>query len=119
MHHIFITEEDDYGEAGLKPIKGFVAARTLSVDDQLAGRSEGLEDVIPGQEDNSPLNGFFSSLLLSEMDSNQDGLLTVEEIDRGFAEWYSDWCVAEDGVLTEKQIKSGLSFTVSAMQASR
>jgi len=114
------TEDDDYGsESGLKPIKGFVAARTLSVDDQLAGRSEGLEDVIPGMKEFNPLDGFFSSLLLAEMDSNQDGFLAVEEIDQGFARWYSAWCNEEEGVLTEKHIKSGLSHTLSDMQANR
>jgi len=112
------TQDDDYKpESGLKPIKGFVSARTLSVDDQLAGRSEGLEDVIPGEEEFNPLNGFFSSLLLSQMDFNQDGLLAMEEIDQGFAQWYSSWCSEPDGVLTEKQIKTGLSLTLSAMRA--
>jgi len=114
------NEDDSYvAESGLKPIKGFVAARTVSVDDQLAGRAEGLEDVIPGTKESSPLDGFFSSLLLSQMDSNKDGLLTEEEIDQGFAQWYSSWSSEGGGVLTEKQLKASLSRTLSDMQASR
>ena len=74
-----------------KPIKGFVAARTKSVDDQLAGRSEGLDDVHREAEKTPDNNIWVARLFLSAMDSDDDGKISELEFNRGFNTWFSQW----------------------------
>jgi len=98
----------------VKPIRGFVVERTKSVEDQLAGRSDGLEDVLPGETVKDPYRSFFSSFIIAALDKDKDGHLTEKEIDQGFAEWYASWNKEDTESLTDKELKAGLT---AAMQS--
>lgn len=99
-----------------KPIKGFVAARTISVEDQLAGRSEGLDDGYLATEEKTPSNRkWVARIFISEMDVDGDEKLSELEFSRGFDNWYSKW-KEESGPLTEKDVKRGLNRAISSMQ---
>lgn len=99
-----------------KPIKGFVAARTVSVEDQLAGRSEGLDDGYRAEEQEPRNNRRVARLFLFAMDADGDELLSEEEFSKGFKIWFSEWKTENAEALTEKDIKQGLSRTISSMQ---
>ena len=98
-----------------KPIKGFVAARTISVDDQLAGRSEGLDDGYVAGGDTPGNWKWASRIFLSEMDANDDGKLSELEFKQGFDSWYQSWKTEDPEALSEKDIKRGLSLAISSM----
>lgn len=97
-----------------KPIKGFVAARTISVDDQLAGRSEGLSD--EDAENNGTRNwNWVAGIFLVSMDRNGDGELSRDEFYEGFDNWYKSWQFDSEK-LSEKDLKRGLNGEISSMR---
>jgi len=98
-----------------KPIKGFVAARTISVDDQLAGRSEGLDDGYIAGEDTPGNWKWAARIFLSEMDADNDGKLSEPEFHQGFDSWYEKWKTEDPEALSEKDIKRGLSLAMTSM----
>lgn len=100
-----------------KPIKGFVAARTISVEDQLAGRSQGLDDGYLATAEKTPSNRKrVARIFISEMDVDGDEKLSELEFSRGFDNWYRKWKQEETGSLTEKDVKRGLNRAMSSMQ---
>ena len=99
-----------------KPIKGFVAARTKSVDDQLAGRSEGLDDGYMAAEKEPSNRKWVARLFISEMDQDGDEKLSGQEFRGGFESWFSQWKQEDGEALSEKDVKLGLNRALSAMQ---
>ncbi len=99
-----------------KPIKGFVAARTISVEDQLAGRSEGLDDGYRAEEEEPRNNGWVAGLFIFALDTDGDEMLSEAEFIQGFNKWYSDWKMENSEALSEKDIKRGLSKLISSIQ---
>jgi hypothetical protein len=93
----------------LKPIKAFVKARTVSLSDQLAGRSEG--ETIEGRFGPSGLDVpgpgiFFAPEWLVKADQNQDGKVSREEWSVLAAKWYGEWNKA--GKLGMAELRSGI-----------
>ncbi len=99
-----------------KPINGFVAARSKSVEDQLAGRSEGLDDGYSAEKWSPGNQEWVARLFLTAMDADADGKVSEQEFNLGFDTWYTNWNKTESEVLSEKQIKRGLNQTISSMQ---
>jgi spore coat protein H len=100
-----------------KPIMAFVRARAKSVSDQLARKSEG-----PSSEPNFPAGRgrpgssglfapgrIFEDTLMAALDANHDGALTHEEFTQGFARWFNHWNTDKSGLLTERQLRTGIS----------
>lgn len=123
-----------------KPIRTFVPARWKSVDDQLAGRSEGQTvDGLgfgggprggpggggPGPGDRGP-NGppgspggfgpglFLAPVLVGALDADKNGSLERAEVAAGLGKWFTDWDADRAGVLTEDQLRAGLNRTFTS-----
>jgi len=104
-----------------KPIKGFVVARSQSVSDQLAGKSEGAtiaEQGFGGPRGGGfrggPGGGFGTGMFLARgvmdaFDTNKDGKLTHDEFTAGFAKWFESWNTDKTGTLTEEQLRAGIN----------
>ena len=99
-----------------KPIKGFVAARTISVEDQLAGRSEGLDDGYRAQEEKPRNSSWVAALFIHAMDADDNELISEAEFIQGFNTWYNNWKMENAGALTEKDVKRGLTQVMSSMR---
>ncbi len=111
-----------------KSLKGFVAARAVSVRDQLEGRSEGMT-VAPfgfggpgggppgaGQPGSPPAlpegfgpGLFLGPVFLAELDQDKDGKVTRAEFAEGFRRWFREWDRDGTGTLTEAQLRAGLN----------
>ena len=110
------------GMQAAKPIKAFVVARAQSVNDQLAGKSEGMA-LSEGGFGPMGRNGrggpggpggfgpgmFLANRLMDAFDSNKDGKITHEEFSAGFSKWFSDWDTSKSGVISEDQLRSGIN----------
>jgi hypothetical protein len=108
-----------------KPIKGFVVARAQSVNDQLAGKSQG--EVLTqqgfggrpgfrGNQGGDRLFGpgmFLARGLMNAFDTNKDGKLAKGEFLAGFDKWFGDWNADKSGVLTEAQLRDGINRDLS------
>lgn len=111
-----------------KPIKTFVTARTASVTDQLAGKSQGNrvgEGFGPGpgprgpggpggRGPGGPGGGFGPGMFLggpfmSALDADHDGHITEAEMTQGFKKWFQNWNTDKSGLLTEDQLRAGLA----------
>ena len=104
-----------------KPIKGFVVARAKSVDDQLAGRSEGLTLAEAGfggpgrgRFHGGPGGGFgpgqfLARQMMEAFDSDRDGKLTHAEFTAGFANWFEAWDTEKNAMVTEEQLRLGIN----------
>jgi len=117
------------GMPAVKPIKGFVDARAKSVDDQIAGKSEG--ELIggggpgggrggpgggPGGRGDFGPGGFVGMAFMNAFDADKDGQLTHDEFAQGFAKWFDAWNTDKSGALTEDQVRAGLNQTLVNMR---
>ncbi len=94
-----------------KPVKTFVVAREKSVLDQLAGKSveqAGNRD-FPGGPGGFGPGGFLARAILDSFDTDGDGSISREEFMKGFAGWFARWNSDGSGLLTEEQLKSGIT----------
>ncbi len=115
----------------MKPIKTFVAVRAQSVNDQLAGKSEGatLSRSGPGGPPGGPggrggppgrggPGGFGPGMFLARafttaLDADKDGVVTQAEFTQGFLKWFDAWNTDHTGVLTEDQLRAGINKDLS------
>jgi hypothetical protein len=104
-----------FGGFGMvKPIKAFVTPRAQSVNDQLAGKSQGevLGNTFGGRggpaRQFEPGN-FLGPAFMTALDADKDGRLTRDEFVGGFARWFEAWDVDRKGVLTDEQLRSGIN----------
>jgi hypothetical protein len=99
---------------GVKPIKGFVTARSESVHEQLTGKSEGLalEQRGPGGRGGpGGMRGpgdMLAGVFMNALDANHDGQLTRDEVTQGFARWFAAWDAQKTGALTDEQLRAGI-----------
>ncbi len=107
----------------VKPIKGFVKARSLSVADQLSGKSEG--EVVgefgfggpggrggrggPGGQGGFGPGMFLGGAFMMALDSNKDGSISRDEFTKGFVAWFEAWNTDKSGVLTDEQLRAGIN----------
>lgn len=118
-----------------KPIKGFVTARSASVADQLAGRSEGVRLGGlggPGVGDRrgpmaarggfggppggpggpGPWGGpgtFLGPVVMGLFDKDKDATITLAEFVGRFRLWSKEWDAGGTGWLTEDQLRAGMN----------
>ena len=97
-----------------QPIKAFAKVRVHSVDEQLAGKSEGLSLNAPpknpagGPPGGFGPGGFFSAIYMKAFDSDSDGKLTRDECVNGFAGWFEKWNADKSGTLSDDQLRGGI-----------
>jgi hypothetical protein len=102
------------GRQTAKPIKSFVRIRALAVRDQLAGKSEG---EIPGEFGFGGRGGpggfgrgvFLANALMAALDANLNGEITRQEFVQGFDKWFEAWDTDKSGLLTEEELRAGIS----------
>ena len=124
-------ERPRFGPGGFmqpaKPIKAFVGARSQSVNEQLAGKSEGAtmaEGGFGGPRFRGFGDGpagftpgtFLARGLIEAFDTNKDGKLTHEEFTAGFAKWFEDWNSDKSGALSQEQLRAGINRDLSPMR---
>lgn len=124
----------------LKPIKTFTPVRFKSIQDQLAGKSEGLSPGGMGGMGGPGGRGgpgggpggrgpsgpgdfgpgmFLSGVFLEAMDADKDGAVTRAEMLAGFRGWYGKWTSAEAGkaksaaFMTDEQLRAGINQDLS------
>ncbi len=115
-----------FGQA-MKPIRSFVAFRARSVNDQLAGKSEGatLSHSGPGGPPGGrggpggpPGRGgpggfgpgmFLAQAFMTALDADKDGVVTQAEFIQGFLKWFDAWNTDHSGALTEEQLRAGIN----------
>ena len=111
----------------VKPIKGFVDARSKSVIDQLSGADEGKSLVDggfgppggpggpggPGPGNRGPggfePGNFLAPALLSSFDANNNGELSRDEFVSGFDKWFDACDTDHAGILDEAHLRDGLN----------
>jgi spore coat protein H len=119
-----------FGQA-MKPIKTFVTVRAKSVNDQLAGKSEGatLSRSGPGGPPGGrggaggpPGRGgpggfgpgiFLAQAFMTALDADKDGAVTRAEFTQGFLKWFNSWNTDHSGALTEVQLRAGINQDLS------
>jgi len=119
-----------FGQA-MKPIKTFVSVRAKSVNDQLAGTSEGatLSRSGPGGPPGGrggpggpPGRGgpagfgpgmFLAQAFTTALDADKDGVVSQAEFAQGFLKWFDAWNTDHSGVLTEEQLRAGINKDLS------
>ncbi|ATB28547.1 CotH kinase family protein [Melittangium boletus] len=93
----------DAGSAPIRPIKPFAEARSRSIAEQLAGKSQGyvlkVSPIGPGM--------FFGRPLLAALDTNKDGEVSHDEFTQTFARWFEAWDTDKSGALTAAQVQAG------------
>lgn len=109
----------------VKPIKPFVVARALKVEEQLAGKSQG-ETVGgfgggPGRGGPGGPGGFgpgmfLGGAFLSTLDVDKSGEITKAEFTDGFGKWFAAWNKDGSGQLTEEQLREGINKDLSPMR---
>ena len=97
--------------APMKPIKGFVQARTQSVSAQLEGKSEGAS--LDGGGPGGPPGGFnigaaIAGAFITAFDSDKDAKLARGEFTQGFAGWFEKWNTDKSGTLSDEQLRAGI-----------
>lgn len=106
-----------------KPIKAFVVARAQSVNDQLAGKSDGatISEFGFGAPGRAGFRGgprgpggfgpgmFLAQSLMRAFDTNKNGKLTHDEFSAGFAKWFDEWNTDKSGTLSEDQLRAGIN----------
>jgi spore coat protein CotH len=118
---------------GQKPIMAFVPARSKSIQEQLAGKSKGMELGGFGMFGGGPRPGapggpggqrgpggpggpggfgpgmFLGPALMGALDGNKDGNLTRAEAAAGWKKWFDQWNKDNKPALTEEEIQAGLN----------
>lgn len=107
-----------------KPIKGFVTARAKSVNDQLAGKSEG--QTVEGFGPRGPGGGgrggrggfgpgnFIGAPMFTALDADKDAQVTRAEVTAGFKKWFEKWNSDKSGSLNEEQLRAGINQDLTA-----
>jgi hypothetical protein len=106
-----VSAPGPFGGGQTKPIKPFAKARTQSVLEQLAGKSEGLvagSGFPGGFGGGGGLGTMFSRPLLQLLDANQDSAVTQAEFTEGFARLFQAWNSDKSRKLTLAQLRSGI-----------
>jgi spore coat protein CotH len=112
-----------------KPIKGFVVARARSVEDQLAGKSEGATvserrfgggarggfRAGPGDRGGFGPAMFLAHNVMDAFDTDKNGKLTHEEFTAGFSKWFENWNTDKSGTLSDEQLRAGINRDLSPM----
>lgn len=95
----------------VQPIKKFVAARAESVEEQLAGKSQGadIDTPPPGMGRNFGPGAFIGPAIHGKFDSDNDGHLSRDEFTTGFSKWFSTWDKEKSGTLNEEQLRTALN----------
>ena len=99
-----------FGGGQVKPIKPFTKARTESVLDQLAGKSEGLSpgNGFSGGPGGAGLGRTFRRSFLQVLDANKDSSVTQAEFTEGFVRLFQAWNSDKSGVLSLEQLRLGI-----------
>ena len=108
--------------AAVKPIKGFVTARTASVRDQLAGKSKGQVRTMggfgPGGGRGGPgMMPPFERVFLEPFDADKSGDLSREEFGAGMARWFQAW--GGGAALNEEKLREGINKDLNFMPGRR
>jgi spore coat protein H len=96
---------------GVQPIKKFVVARSRSVAEQLAGKSEGadLDVPPPGMSRNMGPGMFIGPAIQAKFDEDKNGELTRAEFTGGFTKWFAAWDKEKSGALSEDNLRDALN----------
>lgn len=111
-----LSSPGPFGGGQIKPIKPFAKARTESVLDQLAGKSEGLVagGGFPGGFGGGNGLGMFSRSLLQVLDKDKDSFVSQAEFTEGFAGLFQSWDTGKRGSLDWAQLRAGIEKDLSA-----
>ncbi len=111
-----LSSPGPFGGGQIKPIKPFAKARTESVLDQLAGKSEGLVAGVgfPGGFGGGGGLGMFSRSLLQVLDKDKDSFVSQAEFAEGFAGLFQSWDNGKRGSLDWAQLRAGIEKDLSA-----
>jgi hypothetical protein len=105
-------------EGASKSIRTFVAARALSVESQLAGKSEGvitsrigLADIAEAGIDGPErfMTQMMASSFMRALGAGQEALVTRKQFEDGFARWFESCDVSRSGNLSEEQLRLGIN----------
>jgi hypothetical protein len=99
-----------------KPIRGFVAARTTSVTDQLEGRSEGMSDKEDMEAENQNTRMWLAGIFMEALDTDKDQQVSESEFSQGFENWFYAWTRESGDTLTERDVKRGLNLLLSSTE---
>lgn len=98
------------------PIRPFVRARSRSVADQLAGRSNGrtLGSTKPAEGAENPFEGFRPGAILggpflTALDADADKNVSRDELASGFAAWFDAWKPKDAAELKEAKLRSAMN----------
>ena len=56
---------------------------------------------------------FLGNAFMAALDVNQDGTISREEFTQGFAKWFEAWNTDRSGLLTDEQLRAGISRDLS------
>jgi spore coat protein H len=110
----------------MKPIRSFVAVRAKSVNEQLAGKSDGvtLSPFGPGGPPGGGGPGgpqgrggpggfgpgmFLAQAFMTALNADEDRVVTQPESTRGFVKWFDSWNTDHGDALTELQLRAGIN----------
>jgi hypothetical protein len=87
-----------------------VAARARSIQEQLAGNSEGadLDAPAPGMPNMGP-GMFLGPAIHTKFDADKNGGLTRVEFTGGFEKWFAAWDKDKSGALTEERLRDAMN----------
>ena len=106
-------------------------ARAQSVSDQVAGKSAGQaigEFGFGGGGDRGPRGRgpggfgpgtFLGNAFMTALDANKDGIISHDEFTQGFARWFETWNSDKTGILTDAQLRAGISQEFSPFRGDR
>lgn len=100
-----------FGGGRIKPIKPFSKARTASVLDQLAGKSDGLvagSGFPGGFGGGSSGLGMFSRSFMQRLDRDNDSFVSRAEFAEGFAGLFESWDTDKQGSLGWTRVRQGV-----------
>lgn len=115
-----------FGGAPTQPIKPFSKVRAKSVNEQLAGKSQGrtLGEFSFGPRRGARDGGFspgnfVAPIMLGALDANKDKQVSREEFVQGFMKLFQLWDSGHEGALSNGRLRAGIdkSFPFPGMQA--